>query len=176
MQRRGNRGYRTGLRGIINSIKNEHNSTGATALNTNEQIILAEAFDAPTTGVTNAVQRGCIIKAISVESWIFGTGASGVNNTFDAYLIKNPGNNLTVPNPGTVGSSNEKKFVFKEWKGLLGRLQDGSPPYPLTPPGGMWFRIPKRYQRMGTNDRIELVMRSTASHNFCQKTIYKWYT
>ncbi len=137
-------------------------------------LLMAVAQDTATLAVAQDVERGCNIKAIWLEIWIYDSAESavGVTSGIDFYIWKNPGSNLTPPIPGTTGTSNEKKFVFKEWKGLTGARTQGSPPYAWRG----WIRIPKRYQRMGSNDIIELRFNATgAAKILCTSIIYKWY-
>ncbi len=169
----GRRRMRSSLGGIINSIKNDHNQVDGLVASTNVPITIAIAKDSPVNSISNDVKRGCLIKAVWIEFWYYGLSAGNTNDIIDIYLIKNPGNNLTLPNPGTVGTSNEKKFVFHEWKGLGGNKSLGGYPYQQR---GRWFKIPKLYQRMGTDDRLMLVARTPTTGTLCSKFIYKWYT
>ncbi len=135
---------------------------------------IADAQDSATLAVAKDVERGCTIKAIWLELWIAAraTVAVGITQGIDAYIWKNPGDNLTAPVPGTEGTSNEKKFIFKTWKGLIGETSTGHPPYSWKG----WIKVPKIYQRMGSNDNIEFVFQSTGVDVLtCQNWIYKWY-
>ncbi len=89
------------------------------------------------------------------------------------YLIKNPGNNLTVPAPISVGTSNEKKFVFRQWMFMIMRNQDGNTPFHWEG----WVPIPKRYQRMGTDDILQIIFANTTAltGHMSGEAIYKWY-
>ncbi len=156
----------------VDSIKNVRYleaSTGVTAQNT----VMANAVDTPTTATTNDVKRGCTIKAIWISLDICGLAATGVLQTTSCYMMKNPGANLTPPTPRTEGSSNEKKFIFKTWNYMTMRNQDGNPPYHWEG----WVKIPRRYQRMGTNDQIQLVFATTtAAGHLSLLSLYKWYS
>ncbi len=170
MQRRG-----SSLGRMINSRKNVVSAFTGLNAGTDGTLAIATAQDNPTLAVTNDVAFGCVIKAIWVEFWCYATQdiGEGVTTGLDAYIIKNPGTNLTNPTPGTIGSSNEKKFIFRTWKGLIGQRTDGSPPYNFRG----WIKIPKRYQRMGANDLFSFVFRSTGTNIImCTNFIYKWYT
>ncbi len=116
------------------------------------QATVASAVDAPTTASAISVERGSTIKAIYLSLDICGLAATGVLQTTSVYMVKNPGTNLTLPAPRTEGTSNEKKFIFKTWNYMTMRNQDGNPPYHWEG----WIKIPKRYQRMGTNDEIQM--------------------
>ncbi len=169
-QRRGSYGRRN--LAVVNSIKNVvDNSGGLTGTLTRTN--LAKAVTSPSPTVKSDVSHGYIIKAIYVILDVCGLGGTGVLNNYQAFLFKNPGANLTPPTPGSEGASNEKKFVFKTYAGMIMRNQDGNAP--LHWEG--WVMIPKRYQRMGTDDTIELVQSVTASltGHFFNKSIYKWY-
>ncbi len=157
---------------VVNSIKNEVNSVQAVVASTNLVFVIAQAADVHDTAVSTSVRNGSMIKAIWVELWYYGLSAGNTNDIFDAYIIKNPGNNLTNPNPGTVGTSNEKKFVIKEWKGLAGNKSLGGTPYQFRG----WLRLPRRYWRMGTDDVWFLVVRSPTTGQMCTKFIYKWFS
>ncbi len=157
---------------IVNSIKNQPNAITAVVASTNLIQSLATADDTHSTATANSVLNGCKIYRIWLEFWYYGLSAGETNDIVDIYLIKNPGNNLTLPNPGTVGTSNEKKFVFKTWKGLAGLKSLGGMPYSWKG----WIKIPKVYQRMGTDDRIVINVRSPTTGNFCFTCTYKWFT
>ena len=71
--------------------------------------------------------------------------------------MKNPGDNLTAPAPISWGTSNEKKFIFRSWKFMVMRNQDGNSPFHWKG----WLRIPKLYQRMGTDDTFRIEVANT---------------
>ncbi len=157
---------------IITSIKNvRDDSGGLTSTQTN--VLIAKAVTSPSPTVTTDVSHGCIIKAIWMSIDVCGLAGSGVLAIFDSYLMKNPGDNLTPPNHSSVGSSNEKKFVIRQWRAMTMRNQDGSNPYHWEG----WIRIPKRYQRMGTDDTWQYVVGMSASTtgHYNVQALYKWY-
>ncbi len=164
---------RFGIRPVINSIKNIHDDTQAIS-SSKVETNLAKAVTSPSPTVDSDVSHGCILKAIWVSMDVCGTAASGVNNVFDAYMAKNPGANLTLPAPTSVGTSNEKKFIFKQWRGMIMATSDGISPYHWEG----WIRIPKRYQRMGTDDTIVFAIACLAgvAGLYQIQAIYKWYT
>ncbi len=171
-RRRGS--YSRGIRPIINSIKNQTNAgTGITSTVSTTNLVVA--VDAPA-AATNSEQvlHGCVIKAFWFSFDVCGLGGTGVLNIADAYIMKNPGANLTPPDPAAVGTSNEKKFVFKTWRAMIMRNQDGNVPYHWEG----WIKIPKRYQRFGTDDSLSFNIRCTASvtGHMSWLAIYKWYT
>ncbi len=161
------------MRPVINSIKNSKNfAVGTTG--TKQTVLIAKAVDTPVTSSDSDVQRGCIIKAIYFILDGCGLGGTGVLNDMNFYLFKNPGANLSAPDPIAVGTSNEKKFVFKQWHFMIMRNQDGNSPFHWEG----WLKVPKRYQRMGTDDRIDLITQNSATltGHMSGQFIYKWYT
>ncbi len=167
------RGFRR-MGPIINSIKNVQSVVTPAAVSTTAFVLIAKAVNTPLSTVATDVSQGCKIKAIWCEIWIQSSAvaAEGISVFVDAYIWKNPGANLTAPAPTSVGTSNEKKFVFKQWKGLIGSRTQGTPFYFWKG----WLRIPKIYQRMGTDDLLQLVFRSEGTASLlCSEFIYKWY-
>ncbi len=173
MGRRFSGGFRrrSGLN-IVDSIKNEVNAIAGISAATNQVTTLVNSVDSPATTNASQVKRGSKIFRIWFEFWYYGLSAGETNDIMDAYFMKNPGNNLTPPNPGTVGTSNEKKFIIKEWRGLAGLKSLGGQPYQWRG----WIKIPKVYQRNGTDDRWLFVLRSPTTGNLCTKFVYKWFT
>ncbi len=159
-------------RSIITSIKNVHNAAfGITGTVATSQI--AKAVTSPSPTVTNDVSHGCIIKAIWLSLDVCGLANTGVLNNAWINIMKNPGANLTAPSAEAVGSSNEKKFIFKQWHAMIMRNQDGNVPYHWEG----WIKIPKRYQRMGTDDIIQIAAECTTAvtGHFSYEAIYKWF-
>ncbi len=139
---------------------------------TNLDTIIAKAVTAPSNTVVTDCHRGGTIKAIWVSLDFCGFAGSQVPQFTVAYLMKNPGANLTPPGVLAVGSSNEKKFVIKMWAQMTMRNADGNPPYHWEG----WVKIPKRYHRMGTDDTWNIVIgASTGVGHVTFNVIYKEY-
>ena len=156
-------------RPTINTEKHVVDNT-FTVSTTNTVEIIAKAVTAPSNTVTTDCHRGGHIRAIWISLDLCGVAASGVLQQTTCYLMKNPGNNLTPPGARAVGSSNEKKFVFKIWDAMTMRVQEGNPPYHWEG----WVKIPKLYQRMGTDDVFDLVFGcNTATGHGAYNVIYK---
>ncbi len=155
----------------INSEKHVLDRTAALT-STNAVNIIAKAVTAPSNTIDDDCRRGAIIKAIWLSLDFCGIGTTAVNNRVMVYLFKNPGANLTPPGVFAVGTSNEKKFVIKQWTYMAMRNQDGNPPYHWEG----WIKIPKRYQRMGTDDIWQIVsaINSETGHMYLN-AIYKEY-
>ncbi len=155
----------------INSEKHIVDSTFA-VVSTNVTKIIAKAVTAPSNTVDTDCHRGGTIKAIWVSIDLCGLGTTLALQKTIAYMMKNPGNNLTPPGVFAVGTSNEKKFVFKMWSFMTMRNSDGNPPYHWEG----WIKIPKRYQRMGTDDTFSITIANNGEtgHGYTN-VIYKEY-
>ncbi len=165
------RRFTSGLR-PVNSIKNYVvNNQGLTP--TQQDVIIADAQDSATLAVSKDVEKGCNIKAIFIDIDVCGISGTGVLNTFDGYIMKNPGSNLTPPSANTWGISNEKKFIFHTISAMIMRNQDGNAPVKFRG----WIKIPKRYQRMGANDQLSFHHKCTAAlaGHISTRFLYKWY-
>ncbi len=137
----------------------KHSFSDSIAVTTSNVVkILAKAVTAPSNTVDNDCHRGGHIKAIWLSLDICGLAASGALQNTAVFLMKNPGANLTPPGVFAVGTSNEKKFVVKQWQAMTMRNQDGNNPYHWEG----WIPIPKLYQRMGTDDTWDLVFGANA--------------
>ncbi len=162
----------SGPRAIVNSIKNSTFFAGGVSSTTTTED-LAKAVTSPSPTSKTDVSHGCVIKAVYLIVDGCGLGGTGVLNNMVFYLWKNPGDNLASPSAFAVGSSNEKKFVFREWAFMVMRNQDGNNPFHWEG----WIPIPKRYQRMGTDDTLSVIYECTGgvTGHIMIKSIYKWY-
>ncbi len=172
MGRRSGSRPRNRLGGIIDSMKN-FTAFDLGLIATTTTTIIAEAQDSATLAVAADVEKGCKIFRIWYEIDVCGLAGSGVQNNFDGYFFKNPGQNLTPPAANNYGVSNEKKFIFKSMHAMIMRNQDGNDVIRFRG----WLKIPKIYQRMGANDTINFVHQCTAAvtGNISMRFIYKWY-
>ncbi len=160
------------MRPVIKSIKNSA-IVGASTGTTIGAIQICNAVANPDNTVVTEVENGCTIKAIWLSIDFCGLAGTGVRQITAVYLFKNPGSNFTPPSPFSVGASNEKNYVIKEWSQMTMRNQDGNPPYHWEG----WVKIPKSRQRMGTNDTwtLQFITDTSAGH-FDVKWVYKWFT
>jgi len=143
-------------------------STGTTIVN----LTLANAVDSATLAASADVEKGCTINNVWISLDFCGLAATGVLQSTTVYLIKNPGANLTPPNPRSEGTSNEKKFIFKTWNQMTMKNQDGNPPYHWEG----WVKIPKQYRRFGAADQLQMsAITTTAAGHLSVLALYKWY-
>ncbi len=127
----------------------------------------------PALAATSQVVAGSRVNTIYLEVWLYGNAVAGVNSPVTWYLAKNPGGNLTLPDPSVAGTDDNKRWIFAMGKGLLGSSLNGQPGYLIRG----WFSIPKRMRRMGFGDLIQLHIKNDTANdiNLCKMFIYKWY-
>ncbi len=175
-RQRGSYGRRPSRLGqVIDSNKNSISRLDGIAAATKTEIDIALTVDAAANASAAQVTRGCKIFKFWMEMWVEGTAdiTLGTTYSFDGYIMKNPGDNLTSPTPGTQGTSNEKKFIFKTWKGLITNVRTNGDPFYMWKG---WVKVPKIYQRMGADDTLTLVVISTGGAMLlCTQFIYKWF-
>ncbi len=169
-KRRGSFGRGLRLR-PVDSNKNVVDFTGNPGVTRADEVLILTKDSASNT-VDNEVERGCSIKSIYLSFDVCGLAATGVQQRTALYLMKNPGANLTPPGAFSVGTSNEKKFIFRQWQFMTMRNQDGNPPFHWEG----WIKIPRHYTRFGADDQIHLsFMTDTAAGHISGQCIYKWF-
>jgi len=154
----------------VRRIKHVTDRQGATALSVNfdEQVITST--DTPTLAAVNTVESGSTVNAIYLRVEVVNTGITGVLANAYLMVMKNPGGNLTFPNPNVVGSDDNKKYVFHQEMVML-QMQDNSNPRTLF--NGV-IVIPKHLRRMAINDLITVrVFSPGVELNICIQCHYK---
>ncbi len=127
----------------------------------------------PALANTGQVVAGATVNTIYLEIWMYGNAVAGINSPVTWMLAKNPGNNLTLPDPALAGADDNKRWIFAMGKGLLGNSANGQPGYLIRG----WFSLPKRMRRQGFDDEIQLIIKNDTANdiNLCELAIYKWY-
>ncbi len=142
-------------------------STGTTRVDN----VLELTVDSALNTVQVQAERGSFITSIWLSFDVCGLAATGVLQRTNLYMMKDPGTNLTPPGTFTVGTSNEKRFVIKQWQIMTMRNQDGNVPFHWEG----WIKIPRQYQRNAADDRWLLpVQTDTAAGHMSFQAIYKW--
>ncbi len=128
------------------------------------------------TGTVGDCPLGTTILGFYIESSAANIGAN-VAGRVDWFLGKVQGSPVIAtyfPVPGATGGDDNRRMIFHESKGLLnaaGTTGEGG-----TPPRSREFiSIPKKFRRMGENDRWVIRIGSSEGYSACFKVIYKWY-
>ncbi len=133
---------------------------------------LIAAKDAPVIGNTNEVITGANVNGIYLKVEVasneaFDTGA--IPNVY-MMVLKNPGANLTFPNPNAVGADDNKKFVIHQEMIMIENAIGGNPRVLFN---GV-IAIPKGYRRFGPADTLQVRVFSPAINiALCLQCHYK---
>ncbi len=135
--------------------------------------VLVDTVDAPVLAniaqvVTGSKINGIYLKVECASNEVATPGA--IPNVYLA-VYKDPGDNLAVIDPTTIGANDNKRFVFHQEMIMLENTGKGGNPRILF--NGV-IVIPKGYRRNGPNDRLYLSIRSnTLDIAFCVQCHYK---
>ncbi len=162
----------------VNSVKHVIDVVGSVQGTATTTTDLAIAVDDPDTLQSNQVHYGSNIRAIylKVEAITIVTVAASGSPSIYIYTAKNPSNEIVLPNPDQVGVNNARKWVFHQEMRMLSK--NSADNFPRTIFEGV-IRLPRKYQRMGIDDRLQLVVAwsqtvdGAATANFCVQCIYK---
>ncbi len=153
----------------VQSIKHVVDQQGGLVAGTKSQNILIEAEDAPTLADVNSVENGSTVSSIFLNLQVAATGTAALANVY-MYVFKNPGNNITMPDPNVVGASETKKQIIHQ---EMIMTEKNTTAIPRTLFKGV-IRIPRNYKRFGYKDTLQLVLLAPGvTFDFCFQCIYK---
>ncbi len=131
---------------------------------------IAVATDTPTLAVPTSVETGCTINGIYLKVEVVNTGVTGVLANAYMIVVKNPGNNITLPAANAVGIDDNKRFVIHQEMIML-QMIDNSNPRTLF--NGV-IVIPRGYRRFAPNDSLVVRIFSPGIElNLCVQCHYK---
>jgi len=132
-------------------------------------VTLAEATDTPDLGSTKEVQTGATVNGIYLRCEAYATTAGALSNVY-MNISKNPGGNIALPPPNTVGTSDAKRFVIHQEMVMLQKQVAGNP---RTIFNGV-IVLPRGYRRFGPNDKLQFQILSPGVNiDFCLQSHYK---
>ncbi len=153
----------------INRIKHVIDQQAGVVLNNVFDSTLALATDTPTLAVTTSVETGSTINGIYLNVEAYATTAGALANVY-IMVFKNPGGNISFPNPNVVGANDNKRYVIHQEMRMLEQSVNGNP---RTVFNGV-IVIPKGYRRMAPNDVITLrLFAPGVDISFCMQAHYK---
>ncbi len=153
----------------VNRIKHVVDLQGAAAVDTAVDVILIDTVDAPVLANTNQVETGSTVNGIFLKVEVNATTSAALSNAY-MYVYKNPGTNLTFPNPNVVGSDDNKKYVIHQEMVMLQQVNNSNP---RTLFAGV-IAIPKHYRRNGPDDTLKVRIYSPGVVlQFCVQCHYK---
>ncbi len=133
----------------VNRIKHVVDGQFGVTANTAQNVILIEAKDNPVIGNTAEVETASTINGIYLKAEAYATTAGALSNIYMG-IIKNPGNNISMPNPNVVGSNDNKKYFIHQEMVMLQKEINGNP---RTIFNGVVV-IPRGYRRFGPEDNL----------------------
>ncbi len=135
----------------INRIKHVIDASATVAAAATSAFVLASATDTPALGSNPAVETGAKINGFYLRVEIASNEAIDLGAIPNVYMMisKNPGGNVTMPSPNSVGVSDNKRFVIHQEMSMIENKGQGSNARTLF--NGV-IVIPKGMRRMGPND------------------------
>lgn len=161
----------------INSRKHFVPQSLATIVNGAISNAVAVKTVSDVTGITNTfdVIEGAQIKAIHVELWYTGGGATGTAGQFVLTVEKVPAGatKMTAAQAVNLNAYPNKKNILFTSQGIIGATIDGQSSVPII---RSWVLIPRGKQRMGLGDEI-IVNTAAVGQDIerCGIFIYKEY-
>ncbi len=153
----------------VNRIKHVVDKQGGVLLGVVDNTILAQAVDSPVLTNTADVITGSKINGIYLKVEINATTSAALANVY-MLVGKNPGNNLSMPNPNSVGSNDNKRFVIHQEMVMLQQVTNSNP---RTLFNGV-IALPRGYRRFGPQDNLILrVLAPGVNINLCVQCHYK---
>ncbi len=165
--------FRSRRRGLnlrpVNRIKHVVDFQGGVLLGITQVINLAITRDAPVISIPAEVETGSKINGIYLKVEVYGTTSGALSNVYMA-VGKNPGNNLTLPAPNVVGTSDNKKYIIHQEMVMLQKQTNSNP---RTLFNGV-IAIPRGYRRNGPSDIISLqILAPGVNIDLCVQCHYK---
>ncbi len=137
-----------------------------------DNTILIQAVDNPVLADTADVKTGSTINGIFLNIEVYATTSGALSNVYLA-VIKNPGNNISMPNPNSVGSSDNKRFVIHQEMVMLQKVTNSNP---RTLFKGVVV-IPRGYRRFAPEDNlIAKVLAPGVNIDLCLQCHYKEFS
>ncbi len=145
----------------VQRIKHVVDLTGTVAAATNLNQTVVIATDTPTLAGTTGVITGSKINGIYLRLEVASNEAIDLGAIPNVYMAiwKNPGGNLVISDPSTIGDDDNKRFVIHQEMTMIENKGQGS--NPRTVFNGVVV-IPKGYRRFGPNDTLVVSIRSPA--------------
>ncbi len=154
----------------IQRIKHVIDAEG-TLTSTKVTVDLVVASDTPVIGSPTQVITGAKVNGIYLHVEVSHTSGTGRPNVYMS-IMKNPGNNLTGPDPSAVGIDDNKKFIIHQEMIMMSGDAGNGLPRPLF--NGV-IAIPRGYRRFGPNDKliIQMITKGSVQADFCLQCHYK---
>ncbi len=140
------------VRAMVHSIKHVVQFSIASLLSGNvRENVIATAVARQDVDLPTEVQEGSSIKAVYLEYWYIGDGATTSELITAVAKIPTSGAGMTAGELQAIQTYPNKKNIFEIHQGLLGKV--GTNPVNVF---RHWIKIPKGKQRFGLGDKLSV--------------------
>ncbi len=136
---------------------------------------LAETVAVANLASTTEVEDGSNVSSIYLKVEALTTAIWSLQPAVYLAVFKNPGNNLSTPNPNNMGPSDVKRFVIHQEMVMLAQNPADGAQFPRTVFNGV-IKIPRGYRRFGYADKLLCLLQGpggTGTSQMCVQCIYK---
>lgn len=158
----------------IKHIVDTNGTISAAGVSVNDVIV---TVDTPSLATSNECASGSTVNALFLRVDVVPViAAGGVDNIY-LTVYKNPGGDLTGPNPSAVGVSDDRRRVIHQEMAMLGNgVDQGSNISRILFKGVVL--IPRGLKRNGLQDKLQVSIshrlgEATQTTRFCLQCIYK---
>ncbi len=156
----------------INRIKHVVDISATLTAGTTIKNVLVASTDTPTLGNSSGVETGSKVNGLYLKVEVASnqvTEAGAIPNVY-MMIVKNPGNNITMPAPNAVGVSDNKRFSIHQEMIMIENQVSGNPRILFN---GV-ITIPKGMRRFGPSDKLVCTILSPVIDiSFCIQCHYK---
>ncbi len=159
----------------INTVKHYvHHSNLAVMSGAISNQNICVAVIAPAVATSATVREGAVIKALYIERWIIGDGATNTPTQFTLVIEKKRTQEADMTNAqaNNLGVYPNKKNILYTTQGILGAGIDGNQAMPVF---RQWILIPKGKQRFGSGDEVLVNIAAVGDIRVCGIDTYKEY-
>lgn len=156
----------------VHSLKHIIDTQGGLIAGTPTTSSVVKAVTAPNVQTSpEEVEEGSTVNSIFLNVQVSATQTSALANVY-LLVVKNPGNQVVIPNGNVVGTSKVRKFVIHQ---EMIMTEKNSTAIPRTLFKGV-IKLPRGYRRFGIDDRLAISLFSPGiTFDFCFQCIYKEY-
>ncbi len=152
----------------VHRIKHVVDNQGGLVALTDTGVTLIKAVDAPVLANVTEVETGSKVNGIYLKVEAYATSTAALANLY-MIVYKNPGANITSPQPNAVGSDDNKRFVIHQEMVMMEKNTTGNP---RTLFNGV-IVIPRGYRRFAPNDQLIVTLRAGVTSDYCLQCHYK---
>ncbi len=156
----------------VHRIKHVVDSSAALTAGTVLTTDIVVSKDAPVLANATEVETGSKVNGIYLHVEVASNEAQDVGAIPNVYMIimKSPGNQITIPAPNSVGTSDSKRFIIHQEMLMIQNELGGNS---RTLFNGV-IVIPKGYVRFGPDDRLKISILAPALNIvLCWQAHYK---